>query len=206
MKYIELIYKLDSHIIFSTQDVLIFDNDFDRRRLNEWQSKGYIKKIIKGYYIFSNKNIDEYILFLAANKIYSPSYVSLETALSFYNIIPEIVPTITSITTKKTNHFETHLGVFYYHSIKENLFTGYKLIQVKEMPLKIASLEKSIIDYFYIHPEINSKEIFNELRWDTDIILKEMNKVKFKRLMSLFSNSLKKRIFNCLNLENYAGI
>jgi predicted transcriptional regulator of viral defense system len=204
MKYIELINKLDSHIVFSIQDILIFDNDFDRRRLNEWQSKGYIKKIIKSFYIFTNKKIDEYVLFLSANKIYSPSYVSLETALSFYNIIPEIVPTVTSITTKKTNHFETHLGVFYYYSIKESFFTGYKLIQVNEIPLKIASLEKSIIDYFYFHPEINTIEVFNELRWDKELILKEINKISFKRLMNLFSDSLKKRISNCLNLENYA--
>ena len=204
MKYIELINRLNSHIVFSVQDILIFDSDFDRRRLNEWQSRGYIRKIIKGFYIFTNKKIDEFTLFLTANKIYSPSYVSLETALSFYNIIPEIVPTVTSVTTKKTNHFETHLGIFYYHSIIENFFTGYKIIQVDDIPLKIASLEKSIIDYFYFHPEINTREVFNELRWDMELALKEINKAKLKRLMNLFSDSLKKRISNCFNLENYA--
>ncbi|GAH77038.1 unnamed protein product, partial [marine sediment metagenome] len=66
---------------------------------------------------------------LAANLIYQPSYISLHTALSFYNLIPEAVYTTTSITTKKTNLFNTHIGNFSYNTVKKAVFGfGHKLL------------------------------------------------------------------------------
>lgn len=201
MKYLDLREKLRNQVVFSVRDLLILDSNFDRRRLYEWQKKGYIRKVIKGCYIFSDSNIDEYILFHTANKIYPPSYISLESALSYYNIIPEIIPVITSVTTRKTNKFETEISSFYYQSIKENLFIGYTLLNVNNLVIKIATIEKAIIDYFYLHKEIRTAQIFKDLRWDMDIVMKELNRRKFMNLINLFNdNSLKRRISLCMNI------
>ncbi len=72
--------------MFSIADIRAAHGDFDRRRLSEWQKKGYIKKIVKGYYLFSEVNIDESMLSAIANKIYKPSYISFETAMSHYRL------------------------------------------------------------------------------------------------------------------------
>lgn len=73
MKYLDLIHYFKNCPFFSITDIKKIDNSFHRRRLNEWQEKWYIKKVIKGYYIFSDSKLDENIIFNIANRIYSPS-------------------------------------------------------------------------------------------------------------------------------------
>jgi len=72
--------------------------------------------------------MDEMTLFMAANKIYEPSYVSLESALAYYEIIPETVLGVTSISSRKTKTFENAWGVFSYRSIKPEYMIGYQVI------------------------------------------------------------------------------
>jgi len=128
MHYNELKAKFSDFIVFSLNDIKKEDLFFSRYLLNVWQKKKYIKKIRRGYYIFSDLKINEKVLFLIANKIYSPSYVSLEMALSYYNLIPESVYGITSVTSEKTNHFKNDLGEFIYRHIKPELMFGYNTI------------------------------------------------------------------------------
>ncbi|GAI56933.1 unnamed protein product, partial [marine sediment metagenome] len=96
MKYLELKSELRDFTIFSLNEIRNIEPGFHRRRLNEWQDKGYIKKVVRGYYIFSDLKLSEEILFKIANRIYLPSYISLESALSYYHLIPESVYGITS--------------------------------------------------------------------------------------------------------------
>ena len=129
MNYIKLKNFLKDYTIFSLNDIKMIDSSFYRRRLNEWQDKGYIKKIIRGYYIFSDLEINEQILFEIANKIYSPSYISLEMVLSYYHLIPESVYGITSVSTRRTYSFITPIAEFIYKTVKPQLFFGYNLIK-----------------------------------------------------------------------------
>ena len=99
MRFLEFRNALKTFTLFSINEIKKIDNNFHRRRLNEWQEKGYIKKIIRGYYIFSDLEVNEKVLFEIANKIHSPSYVSFEMALSYYHLIPESVYVITSAST-----------------------------------------------------------------------------------------------------------
>lgn len=61
MNYIKLKNSLKDYTIFSLNDIKMIDSSFYLRRLNEWQDKGYIKKIIRGYYVFSDLEINEYV-------------------------------------------------------------------------------------------------------------------------------------------------
>ena len=142
MRFLKLKEKLGDQLVFTSNDIKKIDNNFSYRRLSEWQDKDYITKIIKGYYIFSNIEINEEVLFSIANKIYTPSYVSLESALSYYNFIPEGVFKITSISTKKTNEFETKVGSFIYKNIKPSYFSNYIVIGKKERKIKIRLILK----------------------------------------------------------------
>jgi len=94
----------------------------DKRRLVEWSKKGYIENVKRGFYRFTDLPKQEGLQYFSANKIYSPSYVSLESALSFYQIIPEAVFTITSVSTLNTTTLNSTLGNFTYAHIKENFF------------------------------------------------------------------------------------
>ena len=133
--------------------------------------------------------------FLIANKIYSPSYISLESALSYYGIIPEGVFIYTSITTLKTRSITTPRGTFRYSNVKPNLFFGYEWLILKDKTIKIAGLEKALCDYFYLNPEIYSIDDITGLRFSKDVLQETINKDKLEGYINIFhSGKFKKRI------------
>lgn len=188
MQYFKLKEKLKDHVIFTQNDIRIFDSSFQRQRLKDWQDKGYIKKIIKGHYYFSDLRLNEQILFIIANKIYKPSYISFEMALAYYGLIPESVYMVTSASSRKTQKFETQIGNFYYHKIKSELMFGYKHVESKDQFYKIAEAEKAILDYLYINPHKKTEEDFEEMRIDKESFREEVNINKFERYLKNFNN------------------
>lgn len=205
MQFIEFKGKLKDFIAFNLNDIRKIEMDFDLRRLNEWQEKGYIKMIRRGYYIFSDLEINESVLFLIANKIYPPSYISFEMAFSHYGLIPEAVYGVTSATSQKTNHFKTNFGEFIYRHIKPELIFGYKLIEYKNHHLKMAEIEKALLDYFYINSYLNNDNDFKEMRFNGEEFKQKANKEKINNYLAVFgSKRLEKRVKNFLKYINYA--
>lgn len=107
---------------------------------------GLFIKLKNSYYLLKDSNPSIYCI---ANKLYSPSYISLEKALSYYGIIPETVYTVTSVTTKPTRRLTTPNGVFSYQSIKRGAFTGYDPIHIQDSIVLFAEPEKALADYLY---------------------------------------------------------
>ena len=192
MTFLEFQNKLKEYLIFSIRDIEKVFLDFDTRRLVEWQHKGYIKKIRNRYYYFANFQPDEYFMYLAANKIYKPSYISFETALSYYNLIPEGVYRMISATSLKTNEFDTPLGVFSYRHLKPELLFGYRLVAYKNQRYKIASIEKALLDYLYLNKGLQSYEDFEELRLHPET--KEyIDENRFNKYLKLFNSGVLER-------------
>lgn len=84
-----------------------------------------------------------------ANALYKPSYLSFEYALAKYGIIPEIVYSITSATTKPTREFTVKERAFSYFKIKKEAFTGYAPVKEGGRSVLIAEPEKALVDYLY---------------------------------------------------------
>jgi len=186
MRYIELKEKLGNYVVFSLSDIKQLDANFYRRRLNEWQDNGYIQKIVKGYYVFKGTKINDSILYCIANRIYTPSYVSLEMALSHYNLIPESVYAVTSISTKRKYQFSTKIGRFYYQAVKPELFFGYKIVKDNKGIYKIADFEKAILDFLYLNPRYETKKDFLELRLNREIFWENIDKQKMSSYLKRF--------------------
>lgn len=187
MQYNQFRNALKDFTIFSLNDIKQIDPQFHRRRLNEWQLKGYIRKIIKGYYIFSDLELNENLFFEIANKIYSPSYISFEMALSYYNLIPESVYGITSASTRRTYKFNTPIAKFNYRTIKPQLYFGYEIIRYNNKSFKIASFEKAILDFLYINTHIKTYNDFSSLRFNRDIFFQKINRTKLNAFCYKFS-------------------
>lgn len=195
MQYIELKEKLKEFTVFSLQDIKKIDPSFYRARLNEWQNKSYLKKIRRGYYMFADRSINEAVLFAIANKIYSPSYISFEMALSHYELIPESVYGITSATSNKTKRFKTEIGEFIYSSLKPELMFGYKLIVWAGVTFKMAEIEKTVLDFFYINARLKTEADFFELRFNEEEFKDKANRGKLMKYLEAFNNrSLEKRV------------
>lgn len=195
MRYIILKEKLKNFTVFSLGDIKKIDGNFYRRRLSEWQDKGYIIKVVNGRYIFSGLPLNENMLFEIANKIYNPSYISLEIALSYYGLIPESVYSITSASTRRTYAFKTGIGRFLYRTIKPELFFGYEITRYGAKSFKIASVEKALLDYFYLNPAIKDNDGFASLRINKDVFRKNVSEKKLLAYLKKFKQKkLKKRI------------
>lgn len=205
MQFLELKDSLKDFIVFSTKDIEKVDNSFHTQRLSEWQRKGYIKKITKEYYTFADLDLNEQGLFFIANKIYSPSYISLEMAFSLYNLIPEAVYGITSVTSQKTHTFKTDFGEFIYRHMKPELIFGHKLVEYKNQNYKIAEIEKSVLDYFYLNSHLRTEDDFSELRFNAEEFKERANRENFYRYLEEFKNkNLKTRIKGFLKYIQYA--
>ena len=195
MQYLDFQKALKNFTVFSLTDIRQVEPGFCRRRLNEWQEKGYIKKVIKGYYIFSGLAFEEKVLFEIANRIYSPSYISFEMALAYYGLIPESVYGITSASTRKTSHFKTPVGEFIYRTIQPKLFFGFEFLKNNGKLFKLASPEKAFLDLFYIKTELRDSASFEGLRINRAVFLKLMNRGKMNDYSGAYSEkSLKRRI------------
>lgn len=183
---------------FNLNDIRKIEPFFHRTQLNDWILRGYIKPFANGYYILSNTIIDENLLFMFANMIYEPSYISLESALAYNQFIPESVLSITSISTLKTKSFNTDFGNITYRSIKPKIMFGYENITISQnIKFKIAKLEKAILDYLYLNSAIKTIEDFESLRWNKNIINNLNKNNLFLKYQRIFNN---KALNNRINI------
>ncbi len=112
------------------------------------EHSGKLLRLKRGLYVvnpqWSEKRIS---LELVANHIYSPSYISLQTALRWYGLIPERVARIQSMTVKHSRKFENPLGIFDYTYVNRDYFPiGIRQEQTQEGSFIIASPEKALCD------------------------------------------------------------
>jgi predicted transcriptional regulator of viral defense system len=141
------------YYLFSNEDLLAFFPRENKANVKEivyrWKGKGWICALKRGLYELSYPKDfvipDMYI----ANRLYEPSYVSLETALSYYSIIPEVSMAVTSVSTKPTRAFKNRHGLFIYRTVRPCLFMGYYVESQKGFDFLIAEPEKALADYIY---------------------------------------------------------
>lgn len=164
MRYLEFRNQFHKFQAFSLHDIQKYDAAFDSRRLVEWQAKGYVRRIINRWYRLTEVPLSEQSLFRIANRIYAPSYVSLQSALGYYSMIPEAVFEVRSISTRKTQTFLTEYGQFAFRNIKPSAFFGYQILRIGEEPLLIAEPEKALLDLCYLSPQLDSTAAFEALR------------------------------------------
>jgi len=158
-----------------------------RNQLNRWQKKGLVIKLKKGLYVLNenDRKIHPSRIFLA-NAIYSPSYVSTEYVLGYYDLIPEKVQDVTCITTKKTAKFTNAFGTFVYQHVKTELFFGFKEIQDEnKLPVLIAEPEKAMLDFIYLNLsnfKNKNKDVFTEsYRFQNLGLLKRKKLIEYAR-------------------------
>ena len=119
---------------------------------------------------------------MIANFLYQPSYISLESALSFYGIITGFPYQITSITIKKTKNYVFENKSYLYSQINKDLFWGYE----KKENFLIADKEKSLIDYLYFI--FKGWRILSLDKLEKQFDLSQINKKKFNNHLKMIKN------------------
>jgi len=167
MNFQQLRLKSQDYPLFRYVDILKWfpkDNEQTiKQNLKFWVKKNLLERVVRGVYKLKETKIkDEFLL---ASYFNENSYISLESALSYYGLIPEYPFAVTSITTKKTKKIKTIYGNFLYRKIKSELFFGFKLVSGDNYLYRLAIPEKAIFDFIYLNQsEIKNPDYFKEMR------------------------------------------
>ncbi len=168
MKWEELLHIVADEPVFSSGILLAGDlspNDV-RRQLSRWVRSGRIIRLRRGLYALAppyRKTAPH--PFLAANALRPGSYVSLQSALSHYGMIPEYTPVVTSVTAGRPELRETELGSFSFSHVKKSWFSGYRKIEAGPGQEAFLALpEKSLLDLIYLTPGADDPDYLRELR------------------------------------------
>jgi len=148
--------------IFAPLDLQrVFGVSYDtaRKFILRYVKEGFIIKLKKGLYSLEAYLPSELEI---ANRVYSPSYVSLEYALMFYSIIPDTVYNVTSVATKSTREFVINNISYRYSKIKKNAFSGYSRKSIDGNIVLIAEAEKAFVDYLYF-VDLGQKVVYDRI-------------------------------------------
>ncbi|MBN2251973.1 MAG: hypothetical protein JW724_07870 [Candidatus Altiarchaeota archaeon] len=199
MNYLSLerILKENGKALFSLQDAeALFPGTAPKtvkNNLSNWVGKGLVRRLRRNVYelVSPGKEVPDYYL---ANSLYSPSYVSLETALSFYGIIPEEAAAVTSVSTKPTRTFRNQRGLFIYRTCKKEAYTGYRIMRIEGYKTLIADREKAFVDHIYFRLLEGEKDYSHE-RFD----LSKVRKGKSRGYAKLFDKKTHKTVEELLS-------
>lgn len=166
-----------------------YSNIYNKISLEE--KKNNLIKLKRGLYE-TNKEADPFTI---ANVLLSPSYISFETALSYYGMIPERVYAIKSASFKKNKikEYKNYFGTFIYQDVNSKAYP-YEInqIDIDGVKVLIASREKALLDLLsIISPRNNKKELlellFDDLRID-EVIFDELDKNRIIELCKYYSS------------------
>lgn len=195
MNYISFAKEFRNFPSISLKEISKLHYRVYNHRLSEWQKKGYLERVANGVYIFGDSELDEIYLWYLSNKIYEPSYISLEAAFAYYGFIPESVYQVTAVTTKKTYETRFREISFTYRTIGRKFYFGYSHLSWKNTNIRIAEPEKALIDYFYLNSEQDFENRIHELRFNVSSIREKTDFGKLKSYLEYYNNkSLSKRI------------
>ncbi len=193
-------------MIRTIEDLLYEYRDYANpyTKIGRMEKQGGIIRLKRGLYTDSDHN--DPLLF--AQFLYSPSYISFETALSYHGMIPEKVTVIRSATLRKnrSREFTNHFGVYLYEDIPEKAFPyGIESIPYDSYAIPIASKEKCLTDYLYkIAPQRSQRDIrsllFEDLRLNENVFA-SMDFEVLKDLCDLYRCSTTKTLKRCIEKE-----
>ena len=172
MKFVDLLSTVADEPIFSTG--LLLSGNVDpgdvRRQLSRWTRDGRLCRLRRGLYTLAPPYVKvRPHPFSIANELAQPSYVSLQSALAFWGLIPEAVLTTTSITTGRPGEFSTPLGDHVYRHVQKTWFHGYRRVDIGHGQFGwLASPEKALLDLFYLEKASDSPNFLGELRLELD--------------------------------------
>ena len=141
-----------------------------------------------------------------ANNVVHPSYLSLDWALQYYEMIPEYVPNPTSVTTDRGMRFTAQNSLFIYYHVQPSFFKGYKQETINGYNINIACPEKALIDKIYLFLQGNRFSI----EWLKELRLQNLDSLNLEKLESFSRESSKKKFqktveFTCQYIKRMRG-
>jgi len=198
MEFKKLIELVKDQPLFESGLLLSGDVNpgYIRRQLSAWVNTGKIIQLRRGLYVLDQpfQKIPPHP-FLVANRLQFPSYVSYQSALAYYGLIPEGIYTTVSATTRRPGKWETKIGTFQYHHVQQGWFNGYTSLELDDRQTAFLAVpEKALLDFVLLTPRGDSPSFLDELRLQNLNILDlprleaMVNQIKKPKLNRFFTN------------------
>jgi predicted transcriptional regulator of viral defense system len=190
MQFGDLVRVVGDEPVFESSLLLAGDVDPRdvRRQLSRWTSAGRLYQLRRGLYALAPpyQKVKPHP-FVSANRMVHGSYVSCQSALAHYGLIPEYVPLVMSVTTSRPARWNTPLGDFAFRHIKSGLLRGYRLLDLGGgQQAFVATPEKALLDLLYLHPGADSPDYLRELRLQN---LEDLDLDEVQRLAELLGSA-----------------
>ena len=166
---------------------LAIAHDSARVSANRYVKQGYLVRVKRNIYVLKEKwvTLTKEEQFVLANMAQVPSYISLMTALDYYELTTQLQRDfIESIAVKRTKEVKVENTVFNYTKIAKNLFLGF----VRKKGFFIAEPEKAFLDILYL---VSLK------RYSFDLSSIELDKLNFVKL-KLMARKFPKKVQEAL--------
>ncbi len=168
MKIEELADRVPNNGLFRTGQILSGYGQpaHVRRQLDRWVKSGRVLQLRRGVYLLQKPYVSLAAHpFAVANALKKASYVSLQSALAYYGMIPEYVPVTTSVTTGRPEECDTPIGRFQFRHISPKRFFGFEEMEIApDQQVLMASPSKALVDLLYLTPHSDNPGYLRELR------------------------------------------
>jgi predicted transcriptional regulator of viral defense system len=197
MEFKALLRIIGNEPVFETGLLLAGAVDpFDvRKQLSRWTTSGKLYQLRRGLYSLAppyQKSIPH--PFLVANRLVTGSYVSLQSALAYYGLIPELVPMITSVTTTRPTTYSTPFGQCDFRHIQAGWFHSYRWTDLGNGQWAfIATPEKALLDLVYLQSRGDEDDYLRSLR------LQALDQLDMDLLQQLSTHLNKPKLIRAVN-------
>ncbi len=175
-----------------------------RRQLTRWTQAGRLYQLRRGLYSLAPpyQKVKAHP-FVIANRLVRGSYVSCQSALAHYDLIPESVPTVVSVCSCRPGHRDTPLGSFLFRHVRRKYLGGYQLLEMGDgQQALIAIPEKALLDLVYLTPEGDSAEYIQSLRLQN---LENLNVRSLRDVAGIFDRPKLQRAVEVVIEQGVAG-
>ncbi len=140
-----------------------------KKLITKLVQNGWLIRIKRGLYTisdFSGRGFLSLSPYLIANLLAQDSYVSFESALSFYGMSDQLMNKVVSVS--KNRHKIVQLSSIEYDFIntKEQFFFGWEKVKIDSKMVQIASAEKALIDIVH----------FQKSKYSIDLVIEKLQK------------------------------
>ena len=206
MKFENLIEVVQDEPVFDTGLLLsgqVDPNDI-RRQLTRWTNSGRLIQLRRGLYSLAPpyQKVKAHP-FVIANRLVGGSYVSLQSGLAHYGLIPEFVPTVVSVCSSRPRQWSTPLGSFLFRHVDRKHLRGYQSLELGGGQSAVVALpEKALLDLIYLTPGGDSIEYIRSLRLQN---LELLSRDQLKGFAQLFGKPKMSRAADILKALIHGG-
>lgn len=150
-----------------------------KKRIYDLKSKGWLAPLRRGLYYISDISSRGFVSippFVIAGAFDKNSYISLDSALSFYGLFEQLLRLTSSVTASRSKKYVFQNNTYRYFKINKKLYFGFKSENLEGYYVKVAELEKVVLDYLYFKNDTYSVDLLLEK------LYKAKDRIDFKKM------------------------